>query len=148
VFRPLFTFILQQHNLFETEAPLFSTQVRKSVVTDAFGQKIKHCENCKQTPLNLLSCAKCLSVRYCSKQCQTSHWPEHKPFCLAVRSEAGLAVDVPKHLSVDTESVVHFEQVDELFKHTCFRCCGWANNIANWDSQAVFCSRACRRRDQ
>ncbi|KAH8923120.1 hypothetical protein BT69DRAFT_1334136 [Atractiella rhizophila] len=36
-------------------------------------QKLKLCQGCKQ-------------ARYCSKACQTLHWPEHKAFCRSVTS--------------------------------------------------------------
>ena len=26
-------------------------------------------------------CSKCKKQKYCSKQCQQSHWPSHKPVC-------------------------------------------------------------------
>lgn len=29
----------------------------------------------------LKTCGRCRVVRYCSKECQTKHWPEHKPYC-------------------------------------------------------------------
>lgn len=27
-------------------------------------------------------CGRCLSTRYCSKECQTAHWPQHRAVCL------------------------------------------------------------------
>eukprot|EP01048_Picozoa_sp_COSAG05_P018852 COSAG05_NODE_2835_length_2585_cov_2.664521_2_plen_302_part_00 len=31
-------------------------------------------------------CSKCKMVRYCSRDCQVSHWPQHKPVCGAFRA--------------------------------------------------------------
>jgi len=44
------------------------------------------CELCKKVPLKggiskLLACARCLLTAYCSKECQVSHWKEHKKHC-------------------------------------------------------------------
>jgi hypothetical protein len=33
------------------------------------------------TGSNLRKCAKCLEVRYCSRECQASDWKAHRPFC-------------------------------------------------------------------
>jgi ankyrin repeat protein len=32
---------------------------------------------------NFKKCARCLAVRYCSKNCQLTHWPVHKVSCMA-----------------------------------------------------------------
>ena len=37
------------------------------------------------TTCNLRKCAKCLEVRYCSRECQKSDWKSHRPFCKAAK---------------------------------------------------------------
>ncbi|KAJ7504870.1 hypothetical protein B0H11DRAFT_1979701 [Mycena galericulata] len=44
------------------------------------------CTNCLRTTsgdptLKLLRCAKCKDVTYCSKECQSEHWPTHRACC-------------------------------------------------------------------
>ena len=36
---------------------------------------------CHQTSPTLKGCSNCLSVKYCSKECQKKHWSEHKMVC-------------------------------------------------------------------
>ena len=43
------------------------------------------CARCKATSTptggRLLRCARCNGVYYCGQECQSAHWPEHKPKC-------------------------------------------------------------------
>ena len=43
------------------------------------------CHNCKLTQpkatSTLKTCSRCKMVKYCGKECQSSHFPEHKNFC-------------------------------------------------------------------
>lgn len=45
------------------------------------------CGACKSPGANA-QCTRCLSVRYCRKECQITHWPYHKSTCKAI-SAAG-----------------------------------------------------------
>jgi len=47
------------------------------------GVKLFQCANCKkaETKEKFKKCAKCLWLRYCSRECQTAHWKEHKLEC-------------------------------------------------------------------
>ncbi|KAG2114114.1 hypothetical protein BD769DRAFT_1630034 [Suillus cothurnatus] len=41
----------------------------------------KECEYCKKKGVALKRCARCHTVRYCSSDCQRTHWKTHKPLC-------------------------------------------------------------------
>ena len=153
--------LLKQHNCFKSTELLFSTEAKKAVVRDIDGHKIKKCENCKNndSTLRLLTCGKCASVRYCSKECQRDHWAEHKSFCKAICEEAGAKLETPlKHYSVATDAVeraatvegpegeVIMNQLKELFRHVCLHCHGWLKDTSKWDNCEGFCSRVCARR--
>lgn len=47
---------------------------------------IKRCLTCASTEKGLKSCNGCGIAHYCSRSCQRSDWPEHKPFCQARRA--------------------------------------------------------------
>jgi len=42
------------------------------------------CGNCGKTDEKLQKCAKCHFQKYCGKECQDAHWPEHKKVCSAL----------------------------------------------------------------
>lgn len=39
------------------------------------------CGNCGKTDLKLSLCSRCHFQKYCGKECQKAHWPEHKLVC-------------------------------------------------------------------
>jgi len=45
------------------------------------------CKWCGKTTQNLgktlVRCGRCKQIRYCGKECQAKHWPQHKPVCTA-----------------------------------------------------------------
>ena len=43
----------------------------------------QHCwaPGCAKTPAHLGRCARCHVAGFCSKECQTQAWPEHRPEC-------------------------------------------------------------------
>lgn len=56
------------------------------VTTPASGAVQHSCAHCGQKgepPVKLEKCSRCLTVRYCSKKCQTSNWKAHKKICRA-----------------------------------------------------------------
>lgn len=152
---------LKKHHCFESSAPVFSMQAKKACVQDEGGHKIQSCLNCKTDNADkpLLTCGKCKTAKYCGKECQKAHWPEHKHFCKAVREEAeALLGPTPKHIQISpvdfvTEARVEgprgeliWGQLYDLFSHTCYQCYGWLQTPRDWDEEPGFCSRACARR--
>jgi hypothetical protein len=59
----------------------FPTLRLKQFKVIEFVEAEKCCAGCKKTFQNLKLCARCNSVLYCSKECQCSHWPQHKLVC-------------------------------------------------------------------
>ncbi|KIK56585.1 hypothetical protein GYMLUDRAFT_1012612 [Collybiopsis luxurians FD-317 M1] len=60
-------------------------------VTDSY------CRNCKQEAEPKKSwplCPKCHGAAYCSKDCQTSDWPIHKPICRPRRADETWAIRI------------------------------------------------------
>ncbi|EIW52467.1 ankyrin [Trametes versicolor FP-101664 SS1] len=47
----------------------------------------KACSMCAKTDVELKFCAKCGSIRYCSKECQKTDWPRHKLDCVGFNAE-------------------------------------------------------------
>ncbi|KAI9065998.1 ankyrin [Trametes sanguinea] len=41
----------------------------------------KACATCGETNVALKKCAKCQAIFYCSRECQKSHWPQHRLMC-------------------------------------------------------------------
>ena len=48
---------------------------------ESSSQDMNKCARCYQTSPTLKACSNCLSVKYCSKECQRKHWSEHKMVC-------------------------------------------------------------------
>ena len=151
--------IIKMHHSFKSPTLVFSTQARKAVVLDEQGRTIKACEHCRlvNPSTKLLSCSKCMAVRYCSKACQCAHWGEHRPFCKAVCEEAKVGNYPQKHFSVEPgeqldkivvpdgpDGEVIKGQLDEIFRHSCFQCCRWMPEA--WVKTEIFCSRVCFRK--
>jgi len=48
--------------------------------------KCGHCHTPESTTTTLLCCVRCMSEKYCGKQCQKSAWPKHRKNCEQVKS--------------------------------------------------------------
>ena len=67
-------------------SPLFAVPYLESVanfqkfrsITDA-----QRCAKCGNERAKLLVCSRCKSAAYCSRECQTADWKQHKPACVA-----------------------------------------------------------------
>jgi hypothetical protein len=43
------------------------------------------CDACRLPSAALRQCAACKQARYCSRECQSKAWPQHKAACKAAR---------------------------------------------------------------
>lgn len=68
-----------------------STARIDSVVSRLQKALLDKCSNpgCKNTSAegSLSECASCHQTRYCGRECQLAHWPDHKTKCKEVRNE-------------------------------------------------------------
>ncbi|KAF8996165.1 ankyrin repeat-containing domain protein [Cyathus striatus] len=55
--------------------------IRKRNGEDEAPRSEKACAACGEKEKPLKNCAKCQVARYCSRECQRSHWPTHKKSC-------------------------------------------------------------------
>ena len=39
------------------------------------------CDNCNASSVPLLACGRCMTVKYCSRNCQKQHWAGHREVC-------------------------------------------------------------------
>ena len=53
-----------------------------NIETSTSSKKKKNtCLCCLKEVEGLLGCSRCLTARYCGKECQIKHWPVHKNSC-------------------------------------------------------------------
>ncbi|KAJ7494778.1 hypothetical protein B0H11DRAFT_2003389 [Mycena galericulata] len=61
-----------------------SAKAMADVIPDR-GPLVRPCGACFKTPPEggppFAKCSQCATTHYCSRQCQTKHWKEHKPVC-------------------------------------------------------------------
>ena len=62
-------------------------------------QQQQICSKCSKPDEKLLLCARCQTVRYCSKECQVSDWSTHKLKCVAPGT--AVAATQPKTATAD-----------------------------------------------
>ena len=48
---------------------------------DAHMTAMHACAGCRRSAVGLRTCARCRTARYCSRECQAAHWPQHKREC-------------------------------------------------------------------
>lgn len=70
------------------------------------GQSLKLCSN-----MGLLTCSKCLLVKYCSPQCQIQHWPVHRAVCQNVflDSDWKRCCTIKQRTSTPSHKTVHIQ---------------------------------------
>lgn len=97
------------------------------------------CSNCQAEGTDeqkLSACARCQGARYCSKECQRSHWRMHKPSCFS-KAEASARKDVYKETRVKN---CVFCQKSELSTGTKLRECSVCESVR-------YCSKECQKQD-
>jgi hypothetical protein len=57
----------------------------KTAATSKKKKRSKSCARCGMHSKNLMKCAGCFKVSYCSQPCQKSDWKAHKTFCKAIQ---------------------------------------------------------------
>ena len=56
-----------------------------------FEKKFATCGEKRSGKTKLQKCSKCNSVRYCSKECQKTHWAIHKALCKEIVKRQAIA---------------------------------------------------------
>ena len=65
--------------------------VKKKLQVQAHSLKNNLCMRCGKKAPEASLCGGCKRVKYCSRDCQTAHWKEHKPICQAVKKAEELS---------------------------------------------------------
>ena len=65
-----------EHYAAHLQASLSSHEQHLALMTGAVA-----CAGCGRPAVGLRACARCRAVRYCSRECQAAHWPQHKRQC-------------------------------------------------------------------
>uniref|UniRef100_A0A0W0FHU4 MYND-type domain-containing protein n=1 Tax=Moniliophthora roreri TaxID=221103 RepID=A0A0W0FHU4_MONRR len=83
----------------ETTLPQKSAPAKNNDSTLTYAHKqrgYRICDQCGkiETPIaKFRLCGSCMTAKYCSQECQKSHWPSHKPICQNTRSQTAKAAD-------------------------------------------------------
>lgn len=103
------------------------------------------CSGCGTVGIGFKWCAKCRLVKYCSKECQTSDWPHHKPYCLRANPDSAVQKNMAvKRLAANTQFVRYAEA---LCFNNEFLCCEVKLEI-NDKSSYVCCFQASTAEDR
>ena len=54
-----------------------------------------YCAFCLRRDVELKSCKRCMTARYCGKECQKKHWRKHKHICKATSEKNAIDVSMP-----------------------------------------------------
>lgn len=63
---------------------------------------LTYCAFCLRRDIELMSCKRCMTARYCEKECQRKHWRTHKYLCKAVGEKNAVEVSIPDYEYVMT----------------------------------------------
>jgi hypothetical protein len=59
----------------------------KWIQEKGFEFKVKMCHVCKKEDIKMKKCAGCMSIRYCSEECQKKDWKSHSMGCKEMQKE-------------------------------------------------------------
>lgn len=80
------TKVINKHNIFD--------RFKKSFTAPR--EHLNYCCLCKRCYKNLKKCGICKITTYCSKECQTDHWPEHKKICRVLGQSCNIDLELGK----------------------------------------------------
>ena len=63
------------------------------------------CAYCFRSDTVLKSCKRCMTAKYCGKECQTKHWGRHKFICQALGQKNVIEVSIPYYPGYVSEGV-------------------------------------------
>jgi hypothetical protein len=101
--------------------------------TDKHTDPLPECSCCKKASDNLKNCTRCGIARYCDRDCQTRHWPEHKSVCRSTDTVELQSRDTDKHAD-PLPKCSHCKKASDNLKN-CTRC-----------EIAQYCNRECQTR--
>ena len=58
---------------------------RPGIVGERSNKVSLKCMNCAKVTAKVFQCSRCKASKYCSPECQQSHWGQHEPLCSAIK---------------------------------------------------------------
>ena len=95
------------------------------------------CVFCHESPVKLLTCARCHTAQYCSKDCQKSDHKDHKTFCVLIAAKSRETDSALYQEAVRTQSPFAYNKAKENFEKKLH---GHAwKQIPLWIHHSAFC---------
>lgn len=74
-----------------TPVPVFEKMQQQQQPNSISYADSRHCAACFKEDVGLKKCSKCMSILYCSADCQIEHWNTHKPSCFELRKLSSIS---------------------------------------------------------
>ena len=100
------------------------------------------CDCCSKYSPDIKKCTRCKEVQYCSKECQTKHWPVHSSSCKAP-SISNVQGSKPVLKDTSTTGKPHFKSTEDTH-------CSYCNEVSESLKKCIrckevqYCGRECR----